>query len=299
MIKILWTSKWKPNSFKDIIGVGNSIKDMVDELPNFLFYGSPGCGKTATAKVIIKTLQADSLILNSSLDRKIETVRTKVKDFVSTKSSNNKIKIILMDEADGLLNPVQESLRGVIEDYSKWVRWIFTCNNINKISDAIQSRCTKIKFTSPKKEKISERLVNILEKERCSYEIKAVHLLVEKLYPDMRNMINNLQTLTVNGKEAFTEEKLEQVTTLLEKVLENIKAKNFDEARLAVLNDGVEPDEFFNELYLHLMKSNLPVEQKEKINEVAMQCNFFSAGALNKHIPLEAFIFKLIGVGVE
>ncbi len=295
---MLWVNEYVPRSFEDIIGVGSSIKDMVEELPNFLFYGSPGCGKTATAKVIINTLKADKLILNSSLDRKIETVRTKVKDFVSTKSSNNKIKIILMDEADGLLSPVQESLRGVIEDYSKWVRWIFTANNVNKISDAIKSRCTSIKFTSPEKEDVIKRLTYILEQEKCAFDCSAVDLLVDKLYPDMRSMINELQRLTVNGKEELTIEKVNQITTLLEKVLEHIKAKKFDETREAIIKDGIEPDEFFTELYLYLMKSDLPYEKKEKINEIAMQCNFYNSGALNKFIALEGFLFGLVRCGI-
>ncbi len=295
---MLWVEKYRPHNFEAIIGIDKSIEQTIDNLPNFIFYGPPGTGKTTTAKVIIDTLKADSLVLNSSLDRKIEVVRTKVKDFVSTKSSNNKIKIVFLDEADGLLAPVQESLRGVIESHHKWVRWILTCNNINKLTDALKSRCRPVKFTAPKRLEIAKRLVYILEQEKCAFDTLAISLLVDKLYPDMRSMINEMQSLTNNGKEELTEEKVNTITTLLEKVIIHIKEKKFDEARTTILNDGVEPTEFFNELYLHLMKSKRTMEQKQKINEVATQCNYYSVGGLSKNISLEAFLFSLMRLGI-
>ena len=90
----LWTEKYAPQDFNEIVGYNHNFEQQLDNLPHYLFYGSPGIGKTATAKVIIKKLNADYLTLNSSVDRKIEVLRGKVKDFVTTASSNNNVKIV-------------------------------------------------------------------------------------------------------------------------------------------------------------------------------------------------------------
>ena len=294
----LWTEKYAPQNFSEIVGYNHNFEQQLDNLPHYLFYGSPGIGKTATAKVIIKKLNADYLILNSSLDRKIEVIRSKVRDFVTTMSSNNNVKIVFLDEIDGMKKDSAESLRNFIETHSKYVRFIATCNNINKITDALRSRFEEVKFTTPAKIDILKRLCFILDSEKCQYDLGAVKLLIDKLYPDIRAMVKKLQILTINGKENLTKEKVEKITTLLNQVLENIKNKDFDMARTNLLNDGVDPEDFFNELYQHLITSDLPIEKKQKINEVAMQCNFYSAGAQNHFIPTEGFLFGLMRIGI-
>jgi len=295
----LWSEKYRPSTFKDIVGLKKEIYDNLDNPPHFLFYGPAGCGKTTVALAIIKHLQADSLILNSSLDRKIETVRSKVKDFVTSRSSNNKLKIVFLDEADGIGKDAQNSLRNIMETYAKRVRFILTCNNINKIHEAIrESRCVPIEFNALPQTKILERLKQILTEEKCQFEEDALKLLIQKLYPDMRAMINKLQTLTYNGKENLTIVKIRQIETLIQKVIQYIKKKDFDGARLTIINTAVNPEEFFKELYLWFMKADYSLEKKEDINKVAMECNFYSTGSLYKNIPLEGFIFGLMRLGI-
>lgn len=299
MIKIsIWVERYRPQKFEDVIGLDQSIQKMVNtDMPNFLFVGPSGTGKTTTAKIIIKTLKADSLILNSSLDRKIETVREKVREFSRTMSYNSKLKIVFMDEADGLLPVVQEALRNVMETYSEYVRFIFTANNENKITDAIKSRSAVIRFVEPKFGLIYERLCEILTKEKCISSSEAVEKLVSKLYPDIRKMINELQKLTKNGTELLTIEKVNSLQILSQQILELIKKKDFITARETIYKNGIEYDLLFKELYLSLMNDPLyDITLKQQVNEIAKQSNYWMAGALYKEIALESFLFGLLKI---
>mgnify|MGYP004417314215 CR=1 FL=1 len=269
------------------------------DMPNFLFIGSSGTGKTTTAKIIIKTLNAESLVLNSSLDRKIEIVRERVREFARTMSHDNKLKIIFMDEADGLLPATQEALRNIIETYSEYVRFIFTANNEGKITEAIKSRCAVIGFTELNKDKIYILLHTIYEKEVLKSEFgewTALQILIDKLYPDIRKMINELQKLTKNGTEPLKIEKVNSVEILSEKLIQLIKEKKILEARELFYNDGAEPELIFKEMYMRFMLLPYDISLKQQINEIAKQSNYWMSNSLHKSIAFESWLFGLTKV---
>jgi hypothetical protein len=100
---MIWEEKYRPTEFEDVVCLPVTLKEIVKEdLPNLLFIGKPGTGKTTTAKIIIKKLGCQSLILNASDERGIDVIRNKVKDFAMTQSINGKIKICFLDEFDYL-----------------------------------------------------------------------------------------------------------------------------------------------------------------------------------------------------
>ena len=212
MNNTLWVEKYRPTKIEDCI-LPDEIKTMfqsiVDsgEIPNLLLTGSPGIGKTTVAKALCNQLDCDWLMINGSDEgRMIDTLRTTVVNYASTVSLSGGKKVIIIDEADYMnKDSVQPALRGVIEEFSKNCRFIFTCNFKNRIIPALHSRCSVVDFKISKDVKpalgmeMLENVKRILNEEGVKYEESVLVQLVLKYFPDFRRVINELQKYSLNG----------------------------------------------------------------------------------------------------
>ena len=212
MNNTLWVEKYRPETIDDCIlpvltkDVFLSIVDS-GEIPNLLLTGSPGIGKTTVAKALCNQLDCDWLMINGSDEgRMIDTLRTTVVNYASTVSLSGGKKVIIIDEADYMnKDSVQPALRGVIEEFSKNCRFIFTCNFKNRIIPALHSRCSVVDFKIDKQDKPAIagemlRLVKkILDTEGVKHEEVVLADLVLKHFPDFRRVINELQKYSLNG----------------------------------------------------------------------------------------------------
>jgi len=161
MSDYLWVEKYRPQTIEDCI-LPSNMKDTFSqfisqgEIPNMLFSGPPGIGKTTVAKAICKELGLSSYVINGSDEgRFLDTVRNQAKQFASTVSlqANGKPKVIIIDEADNTTTDVQLLLRASIEEFHRNCRFIFTANYRNKIIEPLHSRCAVFDFSIPGKEK--------------------------------------------------------------------------------------------------------------------------------------------------
>ena len=212
MNNTLWVEKYRPNKIEECVlpkEIKTTFQSIVNsgEIPNLLLTGSPGIGKTTVAKALCNQLQCDWLMINGSDEgRMIDTLRTTVVNYASTVSLSGGKKVIIIDEADYMnKDSVQPALRGVIEEFSKNCRFIFTCNFKNRIIPALHSRCSVVDFTISKNDKpllgreMMDMVIKILEKEGVKYEDKILANLVLKFFPDFRRVINELQKYSLNG----------------------------------------------------------------------------------------------------
>ena len=203
----LWTEKFRPTTLKDYIFHDDaqraSIERMVADgtIPHLLLSGIQGSGKTTLAKVLINELdidEMDTLILNASDENSVDTMREKIKNFISSMAMGT-FKVVLLDEADYISLQGQGILRNMMETYNEQARFILTCNYDNKIIPQIKSRSQQFKFSKGNKVDITEFVAKILIKEKVKFDLELLDKYVDVGYPDVRKIINMLQQNSNNG----------------------------------------------------------------------------------------------------
>jgi len=212
MINDLWVEQYRPKTIEDCI-LPDHLKEMFTEIvktgevPNLLFTGTAGLGKTTVARALCEELGLDYILINASEHGNIDTLRGKIKQFASSISLSGGYKVVILDEADYLnATSTQPALRGFMEEFSKNCRFILTCNFKNKIIEPLHSRCGVIEFNTNKKdlarlcELFMNRALNILSAEAVKVDKPEVLAeLIMKHAPDWRRIINELQRHSRGG----------------------------------------------------------------------------------------------------
>lgn len=202
MFEDLWIEKYRPGTFDDIV-LSDHNRELLTKIttqksiPNLLFAGKPGIGKTSLAKILVNdVLKCQYLYINASDENGIDTIRTKVTNFSKIRSIDGAIKVIILDEVDGLTIDAQRALRNTMEEYSQYVRFILTANFNHKVIPPLQSRCQSFDLT-PDITSYTNRIEQILSEEQVQHD--EINTLVKKFYPDLRKCVNELQKLSVDG----------------------------------------------------------------------------------------------------
>ncbi|KAG2136280.1 P-loop containing nucleoside triphosphate hydrolase protein [Suillus cothurnatus] len=199
-----WVEKYRPVTLDDVVShkdITTTIVKFIDKnrLPHLLFYGPPGTGKTSTILAVARRIygaeyKKQILELNASDDRGIDVVREQIKQFAETRTLFSKgFKLIILDEADMMTQQAQAALRRVIEQYTKNVRFCIICNYVNKIAPAIQSRCTRFRFSPLPIAEVEKRVNSVVEAEKVNLTQDGKKALLKLSKGDMRRALNVLQ----------------------------------------------------------------------------------------------------------
>lgn len=320
MISGIWTEKYRPSKFLDVVGQDSIIKRVESltnslNIPHLLFAGPAGTGKSTLALIVVKELFKDSwkenyLELNASDERGIQVVREKVKNFARTKSIGSiPFKVIFLDEADALTPEAQQALRRTMENYSATCRFILSCNYSSKIIDPIQSRCAIFRFKLLEKKDIEKVIMKIVENEKLTIAPDSIEVLYEGSEGDCRRCINLLQS-TASISPSIT-------TELVSTILSNAKPKDikivldyaisgdFQKAREKLLDIMLKESISGQDVIKSIQKEiwNLPVEPyiKVKLTEKTGEAEFRIVEGSDPFIQLQALLasFVLAGLGKE
>ena len=318
MVSEIWTEKYRPKEFSQIVGQNDIIKrveGLVDSLniPHLLFAGPAGTGKSTLALVVVKQLykgdwQDNYLELNASDERGINIVREKVKNFARTKAIGNvPFKIIFLDEADALTPEAQQALRRTMENYSSTCRFIMSCNYSSKIIDPIQSRCAIFRFKLLEQKDMEIYTKRICEGEGITIEEGSFETIYEGSEGDCRKATNILQSTAAISPNITAE--------LISTIISNAKPKDIKIVLdYAVAGDFVKSKEKLLDIMLKesisgqdIIKSiqkeiwNLPVEPEVKVKliEKTGEAEFRIVEGSDPFVQLQALLasFVLAGSG--
>ena len=257
----LWNERYRPSTVKECIlpdKLKKEFQSYVDngKIPNVIFSGGPGVGKTTVAKAMINELDADVYLVNASLHGNIDTLRNEIMQFASSVSINGGRKYVLLDEADNTTVAFQQGLRAFIEEFSSVTGFILTCNYKSRLIEPLQSRCPVIDFNFPKEEQkvliteLAKRVASILKDNSVPFEKEALVAAVRRWFPDMRLLLGELQKYAQGAGTIDAGILLNFAESRLESLLSAMKDKDFTKVRKWVTeNSDIDSATLFSKIY--------------------------------------------------
>jgi DNA polymerase III delta prime subunit len=305
MEEFLWTEKYRPKKVADCI-LPEKIKKVFQEyvntksIPNLMLTGTAGVGKTTVAFAMCEEIGLNYLFINSSDERGIDTLRTKIRSYASTVSLVGGRKVIILDEADYITPEAQAALRGAIEEFSANCTFILTCNFKSRLIEAIHSRCSVIDFSLQPDEKpkmaaaFFNRIAEILDQENISYEKNVLVEITKKYFPDYRRTLNELQRYSTSGK--IDTGILAQVVSIrnIQELVRYLKEKNFaDMRKWVVVNADLDPARVFRKIYDNLYEYMKPESIPQAVVILA-KYQYQSAFVADQEINLVACLTEIM-----
>lgn len=309
----LWVEKYRPKTINDI-ALSQEVKDFLlnlksDNIPNILFSGPPGVGKTSLSKILVDDiLKCQYIYINGSEESSIDVVRNKILGFAQTKSFDGKVKIVFIDEAEALSSngdssrsSAQKALKNVIEEYSNNTRFIFTTNNPEHIIEPILSRFIHFRLNLDYKDCL-KRVIAVLKAEKVNISkdmLMPLQQFVEANTPDLRHILKSLQRYSITGDLIIPKESnyIDFSKNILDKTLK--KADLFELRKEIVENEaqfGGNYHELLKNMYNLIISdaySNIPQAKRIQTLLILADSIVHHFSVDDKEINFSATLFKI------
>lgn len=309
----VWVEKYRPTELDDIVGhpeVVKQLKGFVDdpEMPNIMFAGRQGTGKTAMTTALARGIYGDEwkqnlLELNASDDRGIDVVREQIKDFARTDTiGDHDFKLIFLDEVDNTTKDAQSAMRRTMEDYSDKTRFILSCNYPNKVLPPIQSRCAVFRISPLTDDDVAEIVGRVSAAEDITFEGNAKEMLVDYASGDARKAINDLQAAHIDGE--VTERAVETIGGVanyqtIAEICELAVQGDLSEAQkqldVEVMKKGVSENYFLETAFSYVQgEMDIPDDARAKMLDTIAECDYRILEGANPQIQLHSVLAKMM-----
>ncbi len=309
----MWVERHRPKSVVDIKGQETIVERLgayskSGSFPHLMFSGPPGTGKTTAALALTRDVFGENfrnnlLEMNASDERKLESIRTKVKQFARTVPlPGTKFKAIFLDEADALTSDAQGALRRIMEQYADTCRFILSCNYSSKIIEAIQSRCAVFRFRPLEENKVFEMILQVAESEDVEIESDAAMAIAQVSLGDLRKAITSLQVASSLGPRVTREMVYETTATAppedLREFFISCKEYGFRDSRMKMkeIQDkyGLAGTDLVNQLHRELENiSFIENEKKLEITEIMAEADFRMVEGGGENLQLDSMTARI------
>jgi len=319
-MKEIWVEKYRPKSLSEVVGqeeIVNRLKAYAKagNLPHLLFAGPAGTGKTTCAIALARDMfkenwQQNYFELNSSDERGIDVVRTKIKDIARLAPfGGTPFKVIFLDEADNLTSDAQAALRRTMETYTRTSRFILSANYSSRLIEPIQSRCAVFRFRPLKPDAIKEFLTRIAKEEKLKVTEDGMEALVYVAQGDMRRAVNSLQVAasintTIDGDtlyKAASTVRPDEVKKLIERALGGEFLQARESLDKLLIEYGLSGEDVVRQLHRAVFDLNVPDEYKVRLVDRIGEADFRLVEGSNERIQIEALLahIAIVSEGIK
>ena len=312
----MWVERHRPRSVSEMKGqkaVVDRLKAYSESrtLPARTVARTPGAGGDPraggrTRGVFGDGFRSNLLEMNASDERKLESIRTKVKQFARTAPMpGTTFKVIFLDEADALTPDAQGALRRIMEQFAETCRFILSCNYSSKIVEAIQSRCAVFRFRPLNTEKVLEKVIEVAGSEGVDLEQEAAQAIANVSLGDLRKAITSLQVAASLDSNVTRDLVYETTATAPPEELHGFflacKEDGFQPARRrmrGILDRfGLAGTDLVNQLHRELGSVTfLDEKQKLAVTEAMAECDFRMVEGGGESLQLDAMAARICGL---
>jgi replication factor C small subunit len=304
-----WTEKYRPKNLDDVAGqkeIVGSLKAFVKakNMPNMLFAGPPGVGKTTCALALARelfgsNLPGNFLELNASDERGIDVVRGRIKDFARSVSLGSApFKLIFLDEGDALTADAQQAMRRTMESNSSVTRFIISANYSSRIIEPIQSRCAVFRFMPLDQHQMKKALEQVVRGEKLKVDDKAFDAIFYVSEGDMRRALNVMQGCAMHAHH-ITEELVHRISSratpkevkqMVELAIEGKFLQARENLDKLIISYGLSGEDILFQIYREIPKLQVDEKRRMRLLETVGEYNFRLVQGANERIQLEAMI---------
>lgn len=266
MLREIWTTKFKPKNWNDIVGNEKAREEFLNWLKNWsperkraaLIYGPAGVGKSLTVETAAKMLGYNLIELNASDSRTKDVILEKVLPASRSRSISGKPNLIFLDEVDGIYQREDvgavAAIKQLIDQTISPI--VMVANDPWKPSlREIRGRCLMIEFSRLRKDQVLKRLKKIVEEEGILIKDEALEAIAEKSRGDMRSALTDLEALT-SENEVISNEPVQNLLggrlreeSIFDAMRHAIYAKSANEAKMHLMSVDMKPDELIDWTY--------------------------------------------------
>jgi len=183
-----------------LLGPGKPLRKIIesDRIPSLIFYGPPGCGKTALAMIIANMTKKNFVSLNA-VTATVSDVREVINRAREVLNKEGKGTILFLDEISHFNKLQQDALLKDVEDGTITLIGATIHNPFFYINTPLLSRALIFEFKPLSDEDIKKIIENALKNKKGlgKYKIKiteqAIEFICKKSQGDARKALNTLE----------------------------------------------------------------------------------------------------------